>query len=65
MIYIKFQDLSQEAQEELMQVSREHVEHLFGESIQKHVEETGADYDKLLDEEMLKNLYAYDYVFNI
>jgi len=33
MIYIKFQDLSEEKQEELLQVSREHVTHLYGESI--------------------------------
>ena len=30
MIYIKFQDLSMEKQEELLEVSREHVTHLFG-----------------------------------
>lgn len=65
MIYIKFQDLSLEKQEELLQVSREHVTDVFGESIKKYVEETGADYDRLIDEEMIKNLYSYDYVFNI
>ena len=51
MIYIKFQDLSEEKQEELLQVSREHVTHLYGDSIKKYVEETGADYEKLIDEE--------------
>jgi hypothetical protein len=65
MIYIKFQDLSEEKQEELLQVSREHVTHLFGESIKEYVKETGADYEKLIDEEMIKNLYSYSYVFNI
>ena len=65
MIYIKFQDMSLEKQEELLKVSREHVMHVFGESIKKYVEETGADYDRLIDEEMIKNLYSYDYVFNI
>ncbi|MFS4467493.1 hypothetical protein [Maribacter sp. 2210JD10-5] len=33
MIYIKFQDLCLEKQEELLQCSREHVVHLFGDSI--------------------------------
>ena len=65
MMYIKFQDLSMEKQEELFQVSREHVISLFEESIQKYVDETGADYDKLIDEEMIKNLYTYNFVFNI
>ncbi|MDC6403689.1 MULTISPECIES: hypothetical protein [Maribacter] len=65
MIYIKFQDLSEEKQEELLQVSREHVTHIYGESIQKYVDETGADYDSLIDEEMIKNLYTNHFVFNI
>jgi len=33
MAYIKFQDLSEEKQEELLQMSREYVINLFGESI--------------------------------
>ncbi|WP_421810719.1 hypothetical protein [Flagellimonas sp.] len=65
MIYIKFQDLSLEKQEELLEVSREHVTHLFGDSIKKYVSETGADYERLIEEETIKNLYSYDYVFNI
>ena len=73
MIYIKFLDLSQEAQEELLQVSREDVEHRFGASIRKYVDKTGADYERLIDEacpersrrETIKNLYSYDYAFNI
>jgi len=65
MIYLKFQDLSLEKQEELLQVSRERVIHIFGESIRKYVDETGEDYEHLIDEETIKNLYSYDYVFNI
>lgn len=65
MIYIKFQDLSVEKQEELLQVSREHVTYLYGDSIKKYVDETGADYDSLIDEEMIKNLYTCNFVFNI
>lgn len=65
MIHLKFQDLSLEKQEEILKVSREHVTHLFGESIRKYVDETGEDFDRLIDEETIKNLYSYDYVFNI
>ncbi|WP_179354348.1 MULTISPECIES: hypothetical protein [Flavobacteriaceae] len=57
--------MSSEKQEELLQVSREHVTYLYGDSIKKYVDETGADYDSLIDEEMIKNLYTYSYVFNI
>ncbi len=65
MIYIKFQDLSLEKQEELLEVSKERVTHLFGESIRKYVVETGEDYERLIEEETIKNLYTYDYAFNI
>jgi hypothetical protein len=70
MIYITFQDLSMERQEELLKVSREDVEHRFGESIRKHIDEKYVDednqmYERLIEEEMIKNLYTYNFVFNI
>jgi hypothetical protein len=70
MIYITFQDLSSERQEELLKVSREDVEHKFGESIRKHIDEKYVDndnqmYERLIEEEMIKNLYTYNFVFNI
>ena len=65
MIYIKFQDLSKEKQEEILQVSREHVTHFFGASIRKYVDETGEDFESLIDQEIIINLYSYDFVFNI
>ncbi len=70
MIYITFQDLSSERQEELLKVSREDVEHKFGESIKKHIDEKYVDednqmYERLIEEEIIKNLYTYNFVFNI
>ncbi|WP_373518136.1 hypothetical protein [Pricia sp.] len=65
MIYLKFQDLSLEKQEELLRVSREHVNYIFGESIRKYVDETGEDFDRLIEEETIKNLYSYQYIFSI
>ena len=67
MIYITFQDLSSERQEELLKVSREDVEHKFGESIRKHIDEKYVDednqmYERLIEEEMIKNLYTYNFV---
>ncbi len=70
MVYITFQDLSSERQEELLKVSREDVEHKFGESIKKHIDEKYVDednqmYERLIEEEMIKNLYTYNFIFNI
>lgn len=65
MINLKFQDLSQEAQEGLLELSRKDVEYRFGESIQKYADETGGDYEQLIEAEMIQNLYSYDYAFKI
>lgn len=65
MIHLKFKDLSLEKQEELLQVSREHVSYIFGESIRKYVNETGEDFDRLIEEETIKNLYRYKFLFTV
>lgn len=65
MVHLKFQDLSSEKQEELLQVSREHVTNIFGESIRKYVEVTGEDFNLLIEEETIKNLYTYKFIFDI
>ncbi|SDD74687.1 hypothetical protein SAMN05421636_101579 [Pricia antarctica] len=65
MIHLKFQDLSSEKQEELLKVSREHVTNIFGESIRKYVDETGEDFEGLIEEETIKNLYTYKFIFDI
>lgn len=65
MIHLKFQDLSSEKQEEILQFSRDHVTHLFGESIRKYVDETGEDFEGLIDEETIKNLYTYKFMFTV
>ena len=65
MIHLKFQDLSSAKQEELLKISRDHVTHIFGESIRKYVAETGEDFDRLIEEEAIKNLYTYQFMFTI
>lgn len=65
MITIKFEDLSAEAQEKILQLSRSDVEKRFGDSIRHYCEDMGADYDTLIDTEMLKNLYSFEYVFHL
>lgn len=65
MIHLNFSHLTQEIQEELFMMAREHVEHLYKDSIRSHCDKNGGDYNKLMDEEAIKMLYTYDYVFNI
>ncbi len=65
MVHLKFHDLSSEKQEELLEISREHVTNIFGESIRKYVGETGEDLNRLIEEESIKNLYTYKFIFSI
>ncbi len=65
MVHLKFQDPGSEKQEEILEVSREHVTNIFGESIRKYVGETGEDFNRLIEEETIKNLYTYKFMFTI
>lgn len=65
MIYLTFNNLDQETQRELLETAREHVESADGKWIKEYCRKHGADYDTTVDEETIKKLYTYDYVFNI
>lgn len=65
MIYINFSDLNGEAQERLLESSKKDVEQKFGYAIQKYAKEHCTNFDVMIEEEALKNLYSYTYVFNI
>ncbi len=65
MIYITYNNLDSETQQRLMTISKEDVEHKFGNELKRYAEEHYIEYDVLLEEEATRNLYSYDYVFNI
>ncbi|MBV7269581.1 hypothetical protein A8C32_08415 [Flavivirga aquatica] len=65
MIYINFTDLSEEAQERLLNNSKEDVKHKYGKDIIEYASANNQNLDKMLDEEAIRNLYSYTYVFNI
>ena len=65
MIYLNFNHLNEETKEELLEMARKHVEHENGNTIREYCEEKGEDYERIIDEESIKKLYTYDYVFNI
>ena len=65
MVYLNYTNLDNETQERLVSVSKKDVEHKFGNDLKRYAEEHHIEYDILLEEEALKNLYSYDYVFNI
>jgi hypothetical protein len=65
MVYLNYTNLDNETQQRLVSVSKKDVEQKFGNDLKRYAEEHHVEYDKLLEEEALRNLYSYDYVFNI
>ena len=65
MVYLNFTDLSEETQNRLLENSKKDVERKFGEAIRKYVNENHTCFETMIEEEALRNLYSYTYVFNI
>ena len=62
---LNFNNLDLETQEKLMQQSKQEVELKFGEDLKKYADENFLDYDSLLEEEAIKNLYNHKFKFTI
>ncbi|WP_299159271.1 hypothetical protein [uncultured Tenacibaculum sp.] len=65
MVYLNYSNLDAETQNDLLSVSKEDIESKFGGELKAYAKEHYLDYDVLLDEEATRNLYNYQYVFNI
>lgn len=64
MIYLNFTDLSEEAQNRLLENSKKDVERKFGDAIRKYVKENYTCFETMIEEEAFRNLYSYTYIFN-
>tara|TARA_R110000744_G_scaffold8679_3_gene28515 strand:+ start:1022 stop:1240 length:219 start_codon:yes stop_codon:yes gene_type:complete len=62
---LNFNNLDRETQEKIMQQSKQEVERKFGEDLKKYAAENYLDYDSLLEEEAIKNLYNQKFKFTI
>lgn len=65
MIYLNFTDLNEETQERLLANSKEDVKRKYGKDIMEYATKHNTNLDKMLDEEAVRNLYSYNFVFNI
>lgn len=65
MIYLNFTDLNAETQERLIANSKEEVKKKYGKDIMDYATKHNTNLDKMLDEEAIRNLYSYTYIFNI
>lgn len=64
MVYLNYTNLDNETQQRLVSVSKKDVEQKFGNDLKRYAKEHHLEYETLL-EEAVRNLYSYDYVFNI
>ena len=62
---LNFNNLDRETQEKLMEQSKREVERKFGEDLKTYAAENYIDYDSLLEEEAIKNLYNHKFQFTI
>ncbi len=65
MIYINYTNLDDETQQRLLSLSKKDVESKYGDDLKTYAKEQHLDYNIVLEEEAIKNLYNFDYVFNI
>jgi len=65
MIYLNYNNLDAETQERLLSNSKEDVKRRYGNELKKYAREHCLKFEDILDEEAVKNLYSYQYVFNI
>lgn len=65
MIYLNYTNLDNETQQHLLSISKEEIERKFGDNLRAYAKEHHLDYTVLLEEETIRNLYNYEYVFNI
>jgi hypothetical protein len=64
MVYLNFTDLSEEAQNRLLENSKKDVERKFGDSIRKYIKENHTCFETMVEEEVIQNLYSYSLTFN-
>jgi hypothetical protein len=64
MAYLNFTDLSEEAQNRLLENYKKDVDRKFGESIRKYIAENHSCFETMVGEEAIRNLYSFTFIFN-
>ncbi len=65
MVYLNYNNLNEETKERLFQNSKKDVEQRFGDDIRGYAKKHYLNYEAMIEEEALRNLYSYKYIFNI
>ena len=65
MVYLNYTNLDSETQEGLLSMSKKEVENRFGKQLKSYAQQQDVNYDTLLEEQAIRNLYNYDFIFNM
>ena len=65
MVQLNYNNLDEKTQGLLLSKSKKEVEGQFGKDLKAYAIENGLDYCELLNEEAIRNLYNYKFIFNI
>ncbi len=65
MVYLNYTNLDSETQERLLSMSKKEVENRFGKQLKSYAQQQDVNYDTLLEEQAIRNLYNYDFIFNM
>ncbi|GAA3553747.1 hypothetical protein [Snuella lapsa] len=65
MVHLNYNNLDEATQERLLNMSKKDVEKRFGEQLKNYAKKHYVNYQSLLEEEAIRNLYNYKYVFKI
>ncbi|MCG2462516.1 hypothetical protein K8352_17275 [Flavobacteriaceae bacterium F89] len=62
MIYLNYTDLGEEGLERLLESSKKDVERKFGPDIRNYAKKHRTNFQTVIEEEAMRNLYNYKYV---
>ncbi|TMM55820.1 hypothetical protein FEE95_14285 [Maribacter algarum] len=62
---LNFNNLDGDTQKKLMEQSKKEVALKFGSEMKAYAQENHLDYQEILEEEAIKNLYNYKFMFTI
>jgi len=65
MVYLNYNNLDGETQERLLFQSKKEIEELHGRELQIYAVQNQLDYDLILEEEAIRNLDSFKFIFNI
>lgn len=65
MVYLNYNNLDGETQERLLKQSRKEIEEKHGKELHMYAINCQKDYDAVLEEEAIRNLYSYKFIFTI